>query len=272
MFGVLPGRGSLLTVIPHAGARSAAWMRHEARRHGTDESSFVIDVRPHEYVVRVFNPWRESPYGGHSAAGTAALLVARGQLDPGRQQQRLPSGSATTVWTDGQDVAIDFRVTTRARDVDRRQLAAVLPHGHPYRSAQAIHGGPGAGFSLLDVSAPPLEVDAPDLAAMRAHELDDLTLFHWDAQRRTATARVFAPGYAIDVDAACAPVAAAIGEHLARTHPDVVDTEICVRQVADAGQDACFVVTTTANDQGMTTTVKGRVWIMDEQASESQSR
>ncbi len=123
--------------------------------------------------------------------------------------------------------------------------------------------GFGTPFTFLPVREAALARAEPDPARMAAAALPALCLVHWDGSRRTARTRLFAPGFGIAEDPACAPVAAALGLWLAGTGrlPDEEGSHTyTLRQGAEAGRPALLTCTlTVSNGSPAQAAVTGRV-------------
>lgn len=216
MFATRPYAGSPLAVVPRADGLSTATMRAVARELNTTETAFVLPPGSSgaSYRVRVFTPAGESPYGGHSALGTAVTLTRLGLVPPGPVVQECGPRRLTV------ETAAD-RGTVRARDpltgvrIDLSRLAAaagVAPADIAAETGDTAGFGPL--FHYLPVRPGAVAAARPDLDLMREHGLADVLVFSWDRDTRSGDARLFAPGYGIPEDPACGPVALGLGPWL----------------------------------------------------------
>ena len=93
--------------------------------------------------------------------------------------------------------------------------------------------------------------------------LPDILLFSWNRQRRLAHARLFAPGYGMPEDPACAPAALGLGLWLAETAwvPPANGTHAYrIRQGLEVSRPASLTCTVTIEDgRPSAGTVTGRV-------------
>ncbi|NJQ03821.1 PhzF family phenazine biosynthesis protein [Streptomyces zingiberis] len=220
IFGARPGGGSPLAVVHDADGLGVPAMERIAAGLRVDETVFVLSPTAPgaTHRVRVFTARGESPFGGHSAVGTAVALVRSGRLAPGRVVQQCGEKLLEL------DAGPDEAVVTASGALPCEELAA----GPLLRAAGLapadLGGGPplaagfGPRFHLLPVRRKAVGAARADEAAMRREGLPDLFVFHWDATTRTATARLFAPGYAIPEDPACASAALGLGVWLAAHH------------------------------------------------------
>ncbi|SDH32946.1 trans-2,3-dihydro-3-hydroxyanthranilate isomerase [Lentzea fradiae] len=219
MFAEGPLTGCALGVVPDSEHLSDAAMAAVAREIGTSETAFVLPATAPgaTHRVRVFNPGGESPFGGHSAVGTAATLVRLGRVATGRLVQQcgerlLPveadvDGASLTTTAGPLEIS-PFDPAGPAEACGLRPEDVAGP---------AATAGFGPAFHLL-----PVRPDAPARAALRPEHpvwrgQPDVLVFAWDAATRTARARMFAPGYAMPEDPACASAALALGPWLVRT-------------------------------------------------------
>lgn len=209
-----PTGGSPLAVVPDASELDTSTMQAIARRLGATETAFV-EPEPgpgNRYRVRVFTRERESPHGSHSAVGTAATLVRLGVIPAGRTVQECGTGrqelSATA--TGATLMGSGDPVTESVPRPDALLAVAGLTPADaaPLPVARA---GYGSGFAFLPVRPEAIPLARPDFAAMRGAQLPALCLVSWQRRRRHARLRLFAPGFGIDEDPACVPVALNLG-------------------------------------------------------------
>lgn len=213
-----PTGGSPLAVIPDAPELDTSTMQAIARRLGVTETVFV-QKKPtpgNRYRVRVFTSEQESPHGGHSAVGTAATLVRLGVISPGRTVQECGTGrqelSATATGATLTGSGTPVREPVPRPDALLALVGLTPADATPLPVARA---GYGSGFAFLPVRPEALPRARPDFAAMRKAQLPALCLVSWQPQRQHARLRLFAPGFGIDEDPACVPVALNLGVWLA---------------------------------------------------------
>jgi trans-2,3-dihydro-3-hydroxyanthranilate isomerase len=260
MFGTAPGRGSLLDVLVPDGlcgedviAEAAAHARRND--HGTAESALVSECSSTErtFASRIFNTGGETPFGTHSLAGVAALLVSAGHLAPGEVGRTAEAGCQWS-WTDGRAVEVPFTGPVVHQEIphDPAMLGpyAGIPHA----------GGVGRAFNFVRVTEDPRALPVPDLGRMEELGLTDLTLFRWDPGRQEVLARVFAPGFGIPEDSGCLPAAAALGVTALHLGADG-QVSTTVRHVTSHGAESVFRCTGSIRDGAATVRVTGQVWV-----------
>lgn len=212
MFAEYPGGGSRLGVVPDAVGLSTERMRDIAEEIAAVETAFVLPpTEPGStYRVRVFGSAGETPYGAHSAIGTAATLVRLGRIPAGTVVQECGATRHRVIATEDHGTLI-AEGTPLLADLDPAPLLAAtgLTSADLADASAAWSAGFGAGFAFVHV----LNVGRarPDHERLRADNVPAVCLFTWDTSTSTARARLFAPGFGIPEDPACAPIAAALG-------------------------------------------------------------
>lgn len=256
MFGVEPGRGSALDVLPPEAGQpaTATEAAAHARRTDADETALVTSVSGRTFSSRIFNAHGETPFGTHSLAGVAACLVRTGALAPGAVARTSPAGDQR-LWTDGHHVRVPFDGPAIHDEID---VAAELLRGYAGR-AYAV--GVGRRFTLVRVEEDPTTLPAPDLDRMRQLGITDLTLYHWEPTDRRVTARVFAPGFGIPEDAGCLPAAAALGLAAVTADRSARGEPVTVAQVTTRNTTSTFTCTGTVHDRDASVEVAGRIWV-----------
>ncbi|MFE3096220.1 PhzF family phenazine biosynthesis protein, partial [Streptomyces sp. NPDC059248] len=219
MFTDRPYAGGALAVLPDAAGLGTAAMATLAAELGTTETVFVLPAaKPDEdYRVRVFQPSGETPFGSHSAVGTAATLVRLGHLPAGRVVQGCGPGRQRLDAT-AAGAALIGAGPLPATGIDPAPLlAAAGLTGADTTADPPLATGFGAPFALLPVRDSALSRARPDPDRMAADGLKALCLLACAPDGKTVRARLFAPGFGIPDDPACAPVAMALGLWLAAT-------------------------------------------------------
>ncbi|ROP33830.1 PhzF family phenazine biosynthesis protein [Couchioplanes caeruleus] len=259
VFGTEAGGGSPLAVVHDADGLDTAEMQWIAGRLCADETVFVL--RPTmpgaTYRVRVFTAAGESPFGGHSAVGTAVSVVRCGVLPAGTVVQECAG-----------------RLLTVRADADRAALSAVGPQpleplpADPVLDAvgltradlagEPVQAGFGPLFRLVPVRPAALARARPDFAAMGRHALPEVFLFSWDEAEDTAVARLFAPGWALPEDPACASVGLAFGAWLAACPVPAAERSFRIRQGAELGRPALLEGTVAAGGRSTVVTIGGQ--------------
>lgn len=208
--------GASLAVVPEAGRLSTSDMMAISRELNTPETAFVLapTIEPADYRVRIFTPAGESPFGGHSAVGTAVTLVRNGILPAGEVVQqcgeRLMRLHATA-----DTGTLSLRDPLRAGPCDIAVLTAAAGVSAENVSVESTDtAGFGPAFHFLPVCAGAEKGAVADLDVFAAKDIPDVMVFSWDGS--TASARLFAPGYSMPDDPACAPAALGLGVWLVR--------------------------------------------------------
>lgn len=213
MFAEEPFGGSPLAVVPGAGELATETMAAIARELNQPETAFVVEAstRTAEYSVRIFTTEGESPFGGHSSIGTATTLVRLGILAAGPLVQHCGPRSTVLHATAGR---ADLTVNTplAGTELDAAELLAAVGLEVASARGPARAEGFGPAFHYLPVAAEAVLNAQWDPSA--AGELDDVYVFAWDDERRQADARMFAPGYAMPEDPACASAALGLARWL----------------------------------------------------------
>jgi trans-2,3-dihydro-3-hydroxyanthranilate isomerase len=75
-----PLAGNQLCVVPEGADLDPELMQSLAREIGFSETTFVTEVRPDGYTVRIFTPEAELPFAGHPTLGTAFTLARDGRI------------------------------------------------------------------------------------------------------------------------------------------------------------------------------------------------
>ncbi|MGW5718509.1 PhzF family phenazine biosynthesis protein [Amycolatopsis sp. NPDC003865] len=205
--------GSALGVVPRAGDLDTAGMQALAREINHTETAFVLPPTGTgaHYRVRVFTPEAESPFGGHSSVGTAVTLARLGLVPAGRVVQECgPKRLPLDVTAEAGKITANDPLESEPLDPGTLLGAVGLP-APAADGARPAACGFGPAFHFLPVRADAVAAAEPDFAAMAAAELADVLVFGWDAVTRTAHGRLFAPGYGMPEDPACASAALGLG-------------------------------------------------------------
>jgi trans-2,3-dihydro-3-hydroxyanthranilate isomerase len=227
--------GNQLAVFPEARGMSDRAMQAIAREFNFAETTFVLPPRDprHARRVRIFTPRTELPFAGHPTVGTAAVLAVLGLVE-------LKEGAASFVLEEGiGPVAIEVKIDGAAPFVrftlsnelespsscpGRDKAAAVLSlPQNDVRSAWS--GSVGVPFYFVHlVSKEVVDRATLDRTAWSenfAHAwAPNLYLFAGDlAPDSRLYARMFAPAYGIEEDAASGSACAALAAHLASQSP-----------------------------------------------------
>jgi trans-2,3-dihydro-3-hydroxyanthranilate isomerase len=214
LFADKPFGGSALAVVPDAATLSDEEMQAIARELGTPETAFVLSTMDGAYQVRIFMPGNETPFGGHSVLGTSATLVRLGVIEAGPVVQECgPRLHSVTAGPD--EATLTCQDPVAAQEVDVVLLTAAAGLGPAdVLDGPARTAGFGPAFHFLPIRPDAVPRARGDLELMAERGLTDVFAFSWHAADRVATARLFAPGYGMPEDPACASVALGLGEWL----------------------------------------------------------
>jgi trans-2,3-dihydro-3-hydroxyanthranilate isomerase len=219
--------GNQLAVFPDARGLGESAMQALAREFNFAETTFVLPAQDprHFRRVRIFTPKVELPFAGHPTVGTAAVLAALNSFDSG-----------TIVLEEGiGPVAVELELGGRApfaRLVLEKEVES--PPETPTRAAAA------AALSLPEaavrdawfasVGVPFCFIELAERAAVDRASLDRAawsehfarawapSLYLFAGERAPGSrlyARMFAPAYGIEEDAASGSACAALAERLA---------------------------------------------------------
>jgi trans-2,3-dihydro-3-hydroxyanthranilate isomerase len=210
--------GSALGVVPRAGDLATAGMQALAREIGHTETAFVLPptATGADYRVRVFTPEAESPFGGHSSVGTAVTLARLGLVPAGRVVQECgPKLLPLEVSADAGTITAEHPLPSEELDAGVLLGAVGLTAPQGAGGACPAAAGFGPAFHFLPVRADAVAAAKPDFARFAEAGLADVLVFAWDPATRTAHGRLFAPGYGMPEDPACASAALGLGVWLA---------------------------------------------------------
>jgi trans-2,3-dihydro-3-hydroxyanthranilate isomerase len=214
--------GNPLAVVLDADDLPVQAMQAIAREFNLSETAFP--VRPTAagsggaatYRLRIFTPTAELPFAGHPSVGSAHTLARLGRIQPGRVVQECGAGllplevdaAGARVFGGTPEVGAD---TDPGRYLAAVGLAPADLADHPVRPASA-----GLPALFLPVRPGAVARARLDLAALAATGLtDNLNVFSWDADTRTAHTRVFAAAFGVPEDPATGSAALAFGIYLA---------------------------------------------------------
>ncbi|HYD78860.1 MAG TPA: PhzF family phenazine biosynthesis protein [Paucimonas sp.] len=195
-----------------------------ARAVGLSETAFVSRSEQAAFKLEFFTPTRQIPHCGHATIATFSLLRERGLVGNGTTSKETIDG-IRKIEIDGELVFMEQRAP-KYTGLTPAQIASVMDSIGASRAALA----PGAEPCIVDTGNPfvlvPLARESdlaglrPDFAAISAlSEELHLIGYHVFArkpagQERLATARMFAPLYGIDEEAATGMAAGPLACHL----------------------------------------------------------
>jgi trans-2,3-dihydro-3-hydroxyanthranilate isomerase len=261
-----PFAGNPLAVVHGADGLSTGQLQAIAREFNLSETAFPLPPSAAaDYRVRIFTPASEIPFAGHPSIGTAWVLARDGAIGHGDVVQECGAGQLPlTVDADG--ALLTGGVPTTRGDLDPSpMLAAVgLEPSDLDGSAPAGMAGAGADFAFLAVARPGAVARArPDSSAIASLEVGQgFALFSFDAARRFAHVRMFAPAFGIPEDPATGSAALALGVFLVWRGllPASGESAFTIDQGAEIGRPSRLNCTVTADGgQALRTTVHGTV-------------
>ena len=216
-----------------------------------------------DYRVRIFTPFAELPFAGHPSVGAAHTLVRSGRLPAGRLRQECGVGVVDlTVDEDG--ATLGGGPPTLEPGPDPAALAAALGLSAADLAGPPVHvAGCGLPFGYLAVRPDAVDRARPDHGALDLLGVGEgVSVLSWDADARTARARVFAGDLRWGEDPATGSAALGTGVWLAAVGlvPAEATTDYTVHQGEALGRPSVLTCTvTTAAGRATAATVSGRV-------------
>ncbi|GGT29146.1 PhzF family phenazine biosynthesis protein [Streptomyces purpureus] len=250
MFTDTPFAGCALGVVPDASGLGYGDMRAVAGEIALTETAFVLPPLSPEatYRVRVFTPDGESPYGGHSSVGTAATLVRTGRVPAGAVVQEC-GGKLLSLDASPEGAVLTVRGEPPApRTWDHAAPLAACGLTDDDLVGRPRVAGFGPAFHILPVRAEAVARAVRDASAPVWDTCPDAVVVAYDRATRCARVRVFAPGYGMPEDPACASAALGLGPWLAHAGllPGADGTfDYRVLQGAEMGRPATLRCTVT---------------------------
>ena len=227
--------GNQLAVFPEGRGLSERAMQSLAREFNFSETTFVLppETPGTDFRLRIFTPAKELPFAGHPTVGTASVL-ARLEL------VTLNDGVGSLVFQEGVGpVSVELSLDDR-RTFSRLSLEAAVeePAERPAREAAAALSLPAEAVReawFATVGNPFGFVHVADREAVDRAEVDraawarhfagafSSALFFFAGDLAAGSrlyARMFAPGFGIDEDAATGSAAATLAGSLANRLPE----------------------------------------------------
>jgi trans-2,3-dihydro-3-hydroxyanthranilate isomerase len=204
-----PYTGNALAIVFDAQDLAGEQMQAIAREFNLSETIFVLPPTTPEatYRVRIFTPGTELPFAGHPSVGCAVTLLRNGAVKGPDVVQECGAGlipihidevhstATVTGGTPTVGAGLDPKPLLEAIGLTEADYAGPAP-----RSA-----GCGLEFTFLSVTE-----DA--VARVRPGGLvDNLSVFHWDAERHFAHVRVLVPEVGVAEDPATGSAALGLG-------------------------------------------------------------
>lgn len=259
-----PFAGNPLAVVHGADGLSTGQMQAIAREFNLSETTFPLPSAAADYRVRIFTPASEIPFAGHPSIGTAWVLARDGLFGHGDVVQECVAGLLPLTVDAGGALLTGGTPVTRGDLDPSPMLAAVgLEPSDLDVSAPSGMAGAGADFAFLAVGAGAVARARPDLSTIASFDVGQgFALFSFDAARRFAHLRMFAPAFGIPEDPATGSAALALGVFLVwrGVLPASGESAFVIDQGAEIGRPSRLSCTVTAEGgQASRTTVHGTV-------------
>ena len=209
-----PFAGNPLAVVFGADALAGDQMQALAREFNLSESVFVLPPEAGgTYRARIFTPEAELPFAGHPSVGAAVTSVRRGLAPAGRLIQECGAGLLPIEVTEAGSATLTGGKATMSETLPADPLLSLVglgeddlvPGGQPRRA------GCGLEFTFLPVRHSALANAWADPATAARIGVPQISVFAWDAENRSAQARVFCPGVAVPEDPATGSAALGLG-------------------------------------------------------------
>jgi trans-2,3-dihydro-3-hydroxyanthranilate isomerase len=215
-----PFTGNPLAVVFGADGLATAQLQALAREFNLSETVFVLPVSDAgagaSYRARIFTPGRELPFAGHPSVGAAVTATRRGLCPPGTVVQECGAGLLPIEVADGRARLTGGQPTVGA-ELDPAPLLEVVGLSTEDLAGPAPRlAGCGLEFAYLPVRPDAVTRAALDVAAAARLDSPEISVFAWDADARTAHARVFCPGVGVPEDPATGSAALGLGVWLVR--------------------------------------------------------
>jgi trans-2,3-dihydro-3-hydroxyanthranilate isomerase len=209
-----PFAGNPLAVVFGADGLAGDQMQTLAREFNLSETVFVL--RPSggaTYRARIFTPDSELPFAGHPSVGAAVTSVRRGLAAPGRVVQECGAGLLPIEVTDAGAATLTGGTPTLGAPHDAGPLLAMVGlTAEDHTGGAPRPAGCGLEFVFLPVRHDALaRTTGADASAAARLGVSQISVFSWDADRRTAYARVFCPGVSVPEDPATGSAALGLG-------------------------------------------------------------
>lgn len=210
-----PFTGNPLAIVFDAQELAGEQMQAIAREFNLSETIFVLPPESAEatYRVRIFTPGTELPFAGHPSVGCAVTLLREGIVKGPDVVQECGAGLLPIHIDEVHGAAtVTGGEPTVGGELDPLPLLeAIGLTGADYVGPAPRTAGCGLEFTFLSVTG-----DA--LGRVRPQRLvDELSVFHWDAERRAAHVRVFVPEVGVAEDPATGSAAMGLGVWLVRS-------------------------------------------------------
>jgi trans-2,3-dihydro-3-hydroxyanthranilate isomerase len=260
-----PFAGNPLAVVFGADGLAAEQMQAIAREFNLSETVFVLPPTQPDatYRARIFTPAVELPFAGHPSVGCAVAQMWRGAFGAGQVVQECGAGLLPIRVHEDARATLTGGTPTVGQELDPRPLLAATGLSDlDFAGPAPRPAGCGLEFAYLSVRADAVARAATAPAVLRAHDIDQVSVVSWDAQTRTAHARVFVPELGVAEDPATGAAALGLGVWLVASGllPADGESSYTVRQGAELLRPSTLECTVSASGgRAVTATVTGGV-------------
>ncbi|WFE38280.1 PhzF family phenazine biosynthesis protein [Micromonospora sp. WMMD998] len=259
-----PFAGNPLAVVFGAEGLATEQMQALALEFNLSETVFVLvpTQAGATYRARIFTPTAELPFAGHPSVGAAVTACRRGVFGVGSVTQECGAGvlpievTATSATLTGGSPTLGPELDPEPL-LEIAGLTAADHAGPPPRVA-----GCGLEFPYLPVRPDAVARARLNTVAAERYGVEHVSLFSWDADSRTAHARVFVPGLGVPEDPATGSAALGLGVWLVASGLLPVEgrTPYAVRQGIEINRpSSLFCTVTAAGGAAVGATVSGQV-------------
>jgi len=259
-----PFAGNPLAVVFGAEGLATEQMQALALEFNLSETVFVLPPTQvgATYRARIFTPAEELPFAGHPSVGAAVTAGRRGMFDVGTVTQECGAG-VLPIEVSGTGAILTGGTPTLGPELDPEPLLEMAG------LTAADHAGPaprvagcGLEFPYLPVRPDAVARAKVNPAAAERYGVEHVSVFSWDADTRTAHARVFVPGLGVPEDPATGSAALGLGVWLVASGllPGEGRAEYAVRQGIEINRPSALACTVTAaGGVALGATVAGQV-------------
>ena len=246
-----PFAGNPLAVVFGATALAGDQMQALAREFNLSETVFVLPATGDAtYRARIFTPEAELPFAGHPSVGAAVTAVRRGLAGPGRLVQECGAGLLPIEVTGNGAATLTGGTPTVGDEADPDPLLSLVGlTAADHDAAAPRRAGCGLEFDFLPVRRSALaRTTGADPATAAKIGVSQISVFAWDADARSAHARVFCPGVAVPEDPATGSAALGLGVWLVAAGwlPADGTSSYTVHQGVEMGRPSVLECTVTA--------------------------
>jgi trans-2,3-dihydro-3-hydroxyanthranilate isomerase len=211
-----PFAGNPLAVVYGAADLAGDQLQALAREFNLAETVFILPpTAGATYRARIFTPETELPFAGHPSIGAAVTSVRRGLFEPGTVVQECAAGSLRIEVTEGNRATLTGAPPVLGDPLTAEPLLAMVGlDASAYAGAGLAaprQAGCGLDWIFLPVRREALARARVDLPAAERLGVTGISVFAWDAELRSAHARVFCPGSSVPEDPATGSAALALG-------------------------------------------------------------